>query len=675
MPAMLAAARPTEHLISQPLVRPSQQPPFWRHPRFLGLLLVWATILAYQPVWHGGFIWDDDVYVIKNKLLTAPDGLRRIWFSEDSPSQYFPLVYSMFRVEYALWGLNPAGYHWVNILFQAANALLVWRLLKRLELPGAWLAAALFALHPVQVESVAWITERKNLLSLFFVLWSLLAWLAFIEERPKRWGFYTGALVLYLLALFSKTTACTVPAALVVSLWLKRKPITRWRWAQIAPFVAMGLGMGLLTMWWERHHIGTNGGVFAIGPLERVLIASRGVWFYAWKLLWPVNLTFSYPRWVIHTTDPLAYAWLALGVLFCGLLLFARRYAGRGPLLAAAYYVATLAPTLGFIMLFTFRYSFVADHYQYMACIGPFAMVAAGLAVVAKRLRQQRPWLEPVFCGLLVLGLGSLTWRQAQAYKDVETLWRDTVRKNPDSWLARYNLSRDLLHRGQFDEALEEYRQALRTGPNTVDGLVSVGNALFAKGRQDEAMEFYERALQVNPDNPEAHVNLAVILANRGQIEEAMEHDRKAIQVNPKHITAHVNLAVALASQGRFKEALEHYAKALEVNPDQPMTHINLAIALNALGQTNQAQAHFRKAAEVVNAHAAGLATQGRLDEAVAQYREGIRLIPNNPEAHCGLGLVLLRLGNAGEAREEFSRALELRPGYQEAQRQLNELH
>src|SRR5256714_9485794 len=229
----------------------------------LALVLVVTTILAYQPAWHGGFIWDDDAYITNNELLTAPDGLRRIWFSLDSPSQYFPLVYTMFRFEHAWWGLSPTGYHVVNILLHIANALLLWRLLVRLHVPGAWLAGAIFAFHPVQVESVASITERKNVLMGFFFLLTLLAWLAFVDERTKRpWTFYVLALILYILALSAKTTACTLPAALFLILWLQKKPISWKRIFQIVPFVVLGLAMGSLAIWWERSHQGTNRAIF-----------------------------------------------------------------------------------------------------------------------------------------------------------------------------------------------------------------------------------------------------------------------------------------------------------------------------------------------------------------------------------------------------------------------------
>src|SRR6266508_5142318 len=297
----------------------------------LGLVLVLATAVAYQQAWHAGYIWDDDVYVTGNKLLTVPDGLKRIWFSLDSPSQYFPLVYTTFRIERALWGLNPTGYHCVNILLHILNALLVWRLLYVLRVPGAWLAAAIFALHPVQVELVAWITERKNVLMGFFFLLTLLAWIAFLDGRTKRpWLFYGLALILYLLALSAKTTACTLPAALFLILWLQKTPISWKRIFQIIPFLVLGIAMGVLAMWWERYHQGTSRAVFTfLSPIERVLVASRAVWFYLSKLIWPSNLTFIYPRWDIAPTHLLNFVWLLGGVIMCGAIYFLRRYVGR----------------------------------------------------------------------------------------------------------------------------------------------------------------------------------------------------------------------------------------------------------------------------------------------------------------------------------------------------------
>src|SRR6266571_1536683 len=401
-------------------------------PRGRGLIfavvLTAVTILAYRPAWHGGFLWDDDDYIIKNELLTAPDGWQRIWFSLDSPSQYFPFTYSTFRIEHALWGLNTTGYHWVNLLLHVGSALLVWAVLARLRVPGAWLAAAIFALHPVQVESVAWITERKNVLMGFFFLLTLLAWIAFVDERTKRpWLFYGLALILYLLALSAKTTACTLPAALFLILWLENQRISWKRILQVVPFVVLGLAMGSLAIWWERYHQGTSRAIFTfLSPIERILVASRAVWFYLSKLVWPSKLTFIYPRWDIASTHLLGYVWLLAGLIVCVVIYFLRRYLGRSIEVAAAFFVATLGPVLGFIMLYTFRYTFVADHYQYVACIAPIALVAAGLVNLADIFKKSRVViLTAALCIVTVLAI--LAWRQAAMYGNIETLWRTTL--------------------------------------------------------------------------------------------------------------------------------------------------------------------------------------------------------------------------------------------------------
>src|SRR5919198_441630 len=405
------------------------------------VVLVAVTILAYRPAWHGGFLWDDDDYIIKNELLTAANGWQRIWFSLDSPSQYFPLTYSTFRIEHALWGLNTTGYHWVNLLLHVGNALLMWAVLARLKVPGSWLAAAIFALHPVQVESVAWITERKNVLMGFFFLLTLLAWIAFVDERTRRpWIFYCLALISYLLALSAKATACTLPAALFLILWLQKKPITIRRLVQIVPFAVLGIGMGLLAIWWEHYHQGTNRDVFTfLSPIERILVAGRAVWFYLSKIFWPSNLTFIYPRWNISPADLVDYIWLLAGIGAGVAICFLRRYVGRSVEVAAAFFVATLSPVLGFIMLFTFRYTFVADHYQYLACIGPIALASGGIVTLSDKFAHYHAVI--VSAALLILAsLGTLTWRQAGTYSDIETLWRTTLARNSQCWMAHTNL-------------------------------------------------------------------------------------------------------------------------------------------------------------------------------------------------------------------------------------------
>ena len=647
---------------------------WWERGWFLGLFLVAATIIAYQPAWHAGFIWDDDFYVTGNPLLTAPDGLKRIWFSLDSPSQYFPLVYTTFRLERALWGLNPAGYHWVNILLHAANALLAWRLLKRLSVPGAWLAAAIFALHPVNVESVAWITQLKNVQSLFFSLLALLAWVEFVEE-PPRWRWYGLALVCYALALSSKTTACTLTAALLLILWLKKKPVNWHRLAQVIPFVALGVGMGLVSMWWEQHHQGTEGAIYAIGPLERVLVASRAVWFYAGKLIWPANLTFNYPLWKINPADPLAYGWLAAGAGLCAVFYFARRFVGRSVEVAAAFYVLTLSPLLGFIMLYTFRYAFVADHYQYAACIGPMALAAAGISLAVNLSGKKRPLLEPALCGILLTVLGVLTWRQCGMYADSETLWRTTIVRNPNSSMARNNLGVIYFDKGRLDEAMACFRKALEIQPDSANAHFNLGHILFRQGRLDEAAAHFQRDLEIQPNDAKAHSNLALVLLQKGQTDEAMAHCRKALEIQPDFAEAHYNLGNALVQKGQLDEAIVQFQKALEIQPDSAEVHNNLGWVLLQSGRLDEAIAHFQRVLKIqpgfALAHgnlAMALIRNGQAREAIAQYQLFLKLQPDNADALSDLAWVLATwpeasIRNGTEAIQLTRRANQLTGG------------
>src|SRR6266480_4291917 len=532
------------------------------------LILAAVTIFAYRPAWNGGFVWDDDDYVTKNHLLTAPDGLKRIWFSLDSPSQYFPLTYTTFRIERALWDLNPTGYHWVNLLLHVANALLVWWLLTRLKIPGAWLAAGIFALHPIQVESVAWITERKNVLMGFFFLLTLIAWTQFVDGRERRpWGFYRLALIFYVLALSAKSTACTLPAALLLILWLQKKRIDWPRVWQIAPFVVLGLAMGLIAVWWERYHMGTRGPMFVLGPLERLIVATDAAWFYLGKLFWPAKLTFIYPQWTITSDNPLAYVWLVAGIALCVAIYFARRHLGWSVEVAAAFFLATLGPVLGFIMLYTFRYTFVADHYQYLACIGPIALISASLVKLTESARFGPRFL--VSFSILILGaLGILTWRQSGSYRDIETLWRITIERNPDCWMAEHNLAGNMLEKRNFDGAIAHFERAVQIKFDNPESHYGMADALRRKGDIERAMSEARISLNLRPNDPDTHVVLGMALMTKGLVDEAAEHFSKAVEIRPNHSTGHYNLAIALLEKHETGKAIEQYEKAIEVQPD-----------------------------------------------------------------------------------------------------------
>jgi tetratricopeptide (TPR) repeat protein len=562
-----------------------------------GALIVLATLAAYWPALRGGFIWDDDAYVTNNPLLTAPDGLKDIWFSKHKQSQYFPLAFTTLRLEHALWGLNPLGYHLVNVLLHGINALLAWAVLRRLAVPGAWLAAAIFALHPVQVESAAWITEIKNVQSTLFYLLALLAWIKCVGESsvhsPQSSGlglqshpslrsyggqaaignrqsmvWYGLTLVFYALALFSKTTACTFPAAMVLTLWLRKQPVRWQRVLQIAPFVLMGLAMGLVSIWWEAH-LGNYQERFAVkfGLIEQLLIASRALWFYLGKLAWPTDLAFSYPRWEINPHDPAQYLWGA-GCIAVALFLWTRRRRfNRGVAAAPVFFAATLFPMLGFFPLYTFYYTFVADHYQYLACLGPIALFAAGLSWLAGKWRASLP-VQGAGIVLLLVTLGTLTWRQAGAYQSPETLWRDTLRKNPGSWLAHNNLGMVLAARGDRPEAETHYREAIRLKPDNGDAHYNLANLLFATGRREESAGHYQTAARLIPEDADMRNNLGVALHSLRRTDEAAAQFREAIRLKPKLVGAHFNLGLALETLQRRDEAIEQYREVLRHQPD-----------------------------------------------------------------------------------------------------------
>ena len=511
------------------------------------IVITAACFVAYIPAIKGGFVWDDDVYVTDNPLLTAPHGLYRIWFAMfDSPAQYVPLVYTtistIFWIEHQLWGFNPMGYHIVNVGIHIANALLLWLVLRRLSIPGAWFASAVFALHPVQVETVAWITELKNTLMFFFLLLSFLFWMEYaLFQRGGRKA-YVYCLLFYALALFSKTTACTLPAALVLILWFKRGPLTAKRWLQVAlqvaPFVAMGIVMGLMAMWRERR-LGTGGLNLGLSLADKLLIAGRALWFYLWKLFWPTNLMFSYPRWHIDSTEIWQYSWPVAFLLVLAIAYLWRKRLGTAPLTAILFFVLILFPMLGFFSLYTFIYSFAADHYLYVACIGPIALVAAGGECALKRLGAAgRIVLFPA-AGILLLTLGVLTWRQSRIYNDETTLWTDTLNKNPDSWLAHTRIIAQLLEQNKLEEAKYHAEQKIKLSSYTktisprtyAAGYFKLAQIYEAQGKLDDAVKYYQQSLEIDDNSSFAHYRLAAVLDKQGNLEMAIVHLRRVAEI------------------------------------------------------------------------------------------------------------------------------------------------
>jgi tetratricopeptide (TPR) repeat protein len=547
-------------------------------------------------------------------------------------------------VEQHLWKLQPLGYHLVNVLLHALNAVLLWRVLRRLEIPGAWWAAAIFALHPVGVESVAWITERKNVLSGLFYFLAALAYLRFRPltgreaARACDWRYYPLVLVLFLCALFSKTVTCSLPAVLLLLVWWKSGRVERRDVLALAPLFVLGVASGLMTAWMENR-AGAGGAEWALSFVQRCLVVGRALWFYTGKLFWLHNLTFIYPRWEIDAGAPWQYLFPVAALAALIALWRLRTRIGRGPLVAVLFFAGTLVPALGFFDLYPFRYSFVADHFQYLACIGLISLAVSTGTAICKRAG---PWgrnLGTVAAAIVLLILGVSTWRQARIYQDLETLWRDTLMKNPQCWMAHNNLGSVFNRLGRLPDAIGEYEQALQLKPDYAEAHYNLGVALVQLGRLPEAVGHWEQALRIKPDFAEVHCALGIALEHAGRVQDAIGHYEQALRIKPDYAEAHYNLGVALVRLGRLPEAMGHWEQALRSKPDYAEAENNLAWLLATLapadgGDPVRAVTLAERACELTNNRVAGYldtlavacAAAGRFTDAIAAAEKAIGL-------------------------------------------------
>lgn len=574
-----------------------------------GLLLLAATALAYRPAWHGELLWDDEANVTAPELRSA-DGLRRIWTEPGATQQWFPLLHTAFWVEHRLWGDATLGYHVVNIVLHAASALLLARILRELGLPGAWLAAGVFALHPVHVQSVAWITEQKNTLSGVLFLLAVLAWLRFDATRaPRAWA---AALGLYVAALMCKTSVVPLFGVLAVLAWWRRGRLT-WRGdlLPLLPFVVLGCCAGLTTTWVERTWVGATGAEYEMHPAQRVLLAGRATWFYLGSLLWPAGLAFIGPRWALDASDPAAWAWpAALAALLAGAWALRRRT--RGPLAGLLVFVGLLLPVLGVTRHYFYRFSHVAEHWQYLPSLGIIVLLAAGAARLAARMPARARGGASAAGAALLLALGMQTHRLARDYADPATHYRAILARNPACWMAHNNL----------------------------------GILLAEQGRVEQACAHYEEALRLRPGYGEAHHNLGAALARLGRLPEALQHYEASLRAKPDAIESLHNMGNVLVKLGRVPEAVARYELALRLEPDYAAARNNLGKALLLLD---------------------------RVPEALLQLEEAARRRPADPRSHASLAEALLRARRVAEAVERLELALQLAPGDPELCRELDE--
>ena len=651
-------------------------------PWVLGLFLLVAVF--YFPATKAGFVWDDSI-VTTSEAVREWSGLRQLWFETGTTyhpdntreGHFWPVVYSTFWLEHKLWGFQPLGYHLVNVLLHFANCWLIWRLLRRLAVPGAWLAAAVFAVHPVHVEAVVWVIARKDQLSTLFCLVAALAWLRFAES--PRAGRYAGAMAAFVAGLLSKTMAATLPAALLVAQWWKRGRASAADILRLLPFFAVGLGIALSDMFFYQARESAS---FTFSAVERLLIASRAVWFYLGKLLWPVDLAVVYPRWEFEPSSLQAWLWPAAAVAAAALLWRLRGRVGRGPLAGAAFFVLTLSPVLGVVNNTYMQWSFVADRYQYLASLGVIAVVAGAAARAAERLSgfQRKAALG---AGVAVLAaLGTLTWRQAGIYRDNVTFHSHIVSINPDARDAHLNLGAALSDVGRHEEALEAARVAIEQRPEYAGAYANAGHALIDLGRLEEAEAILRRGREVDPGHRNTIRNLASALERLERFGESLALYDEWLDFDPANEQALVGRGGVLLRMGRNEEALAFLKREVARLPDaapgrgadardlhRARLRVQMAVAAGKLGRAEEVADQRRRALarapdrpEPLHDLGETLREEGRLEEAIEWYGLAIELEPEFPLAYAAMGDALFALGRHDEAMERLLRAESLLP-------------
>lgn len=539
-----------------------------------------AVLVAFGPALDGGFVWDDNRYITQNPVMVAENGLLKIWTDVRALPSPYPLTVSLFYAQFQMWGLNAGGYHAVSLLMHVATVLLVFWLLLRLRVRAAWLAAMLFALHPIQVETVAWISEQKNIFSTLLGVGFLHAWLS--HQRNGGWGVYAAAIALFILALFAKTVTQTFVGTAFLIWLLDRKreelhaQIRSWAGlgARIAPFVVISVVFAIATVLWEKKQTGATEDVIQLTANGRLQIAARVPWFYLLKGLWPMDIMAIYPRW--DTTEigiaqiafmigtSAALAWAAWGSV-------AR---ARPCALAAAHFLGSLAPVMGFLNFSTMIHSFAADHYQYVAAMGWMLPLAWLIDALASRAPKAFPFARRIVIGCALASLLVISNGESRHYHDLESLFGRCVSKNPTAWNAHYNVGHALNAEDRLDEALVAYEEALRLNPDFEDAINGIGVLQLKTGDFLSAEKSFRRALEIEPNYFDARQNLIASLLMLGEQEmgannlaSAETRISEALTLDDSSVDALYYMAQLRLRQSRPAEAITVLERALQISP------------------------------------------------------------------------------------------------------------
>lgn len=643
------------------------------HPILATAAIMVAVFAAHAPSIWADRIWDDNLMVYANPMIHAGDGLYRFWFTREAPD-YWPLTSTMFWIEWRIWGNNPLPYHVANTLLHALGAILLWRVLRRLNVneAGAWLAGLIFAVHPVTVESVAWVAERKNVLSIVLYLLSILAYLRFQDDGGRRW--YVGSLIAAFAALLAKTSVVMLPPVLLLCLWWKRGRVTRKDLVGTLPFFALSAVFGLLTLWFQHGNNAAAGlNVRPESFASRLAASGWVVWFYLYKILLPIRLAMVYPRWNVDVGQVLSFVPLGLLIVCMAVLWRFRAGWARAPLAAMTYFVVTLVPVMGFVGMTYAVYSLVADHLQYLPMIGIIAL-AGGLAgsLIAGPGTHKTPLARgaglAIVCAVVVT-LATLTWRQSRVYLNEGTLWTHTLAINDAAWVGYLNRGAFHCEHKNFEQAIEDCTQAIARKPDHPDPFYNRGYAHAGLGRFDLAIPDYTRSIELRNDDPDTYFNRATAYLKTNAPDRALADFRMAAELGMNTAALHFNVGNALLALGRLDEAIASFARAIKLQPDHASAYVNRGTAYRRKGMQELAIQDCGtaiglnpKLAEAWNNRGISYAMLGALDKALADYAQAIRVNESYAEAWFNRGNAHTLQGNHAEAVLDYSQAIELQP-------------
>ena len=647
------------------------------HDRIWIPVVFLLTCLAYLPAIPGGWIWDDaHIFIVNNRMLHSLRGLADIWFST-KPIDYYPLTFTSFWIEWRLWGLHPAGYHVTNILLHAVNAVLLGFVLKRLRIPAAWLVAALFALHPVNVETVAWISERKNTLSMLFYL---LAGLCFLKtERYDR--VYVAALGLFVLSLLAKTGAVMLPVVLLGAAWWLRRRIT-WRdVCRTVPFFAVSLAYGLFTIWYHcfrREFVGAR----TDGFMARLVGAGCNVLFYLWKAVVPLRLSFVYPRWEPDAT--VVWEWipgLVLAAMLVAAWWFRRQRYGRAALAGLGYYVVSLFPVAGFVGVAFMQFMSVADHCQYYAITGVVALLVAAWTAVLQRVGVPLR-VRAGLAGAVVLVAFGLTCSRAAVFRSEQRVYRDAIRKNPGAFLAHLHLGNILYQDGHGEAALEHYKAAAEWGGHLAETHFNLGTMRLGRGVElEEAIEDFTRVLRIKPSRAEAYFKRGAAKLRLGtDLVGALSDFNATLLTQPTHAGALHFRGRLLTRWQDLAGAVHDYARALECAPPdwEQRVEVTRLLAATILAMRQRAVAagdgpavdpQKKQVAQLLLLRGSQRFSKGEdLDKAVVDFNTALELDPGSVDARRMRGMTRLRLAtDLAGAYEDLSVVIREQPATADA--------